>query len=284
MYFSPDTFDEAVSIYAEHPDATLLGGGTDVLVNVAHGRCELDAIIDLKRICDLDFITEKGTDLEIGSMATISDVGENPIISERYPFLQAAALRLGSWQIRNMATIGGNLCNAAPSAELATPLLAANAAVVVVGPNGERKMALSDFFRGPGKTALEEGEIMQKVIIPPLGNGAVGIYMRHQLRRSMDISLINMTVLLELDNQVVSDANIYLGAVAPVPMRAVETEKEIIGQQLDDKVIEAVAATAAAEAKPISDVRATERYRRMMVRVYMRRALTALREGEVFPR
>jgi carbon-monoxide dehydrogenase medium subunit len=244
MYFAPGSLSEAISLYDAHPQATLLGGGTDVLVNVAHGKSTLEAIIDLKRVCGLDFISEDGKNVKIGSTATISDVGESLLIHERYPFLQKAALKLGSWQIRNMATVGGNLCNAAPSAELATPLLAANATAVIVGPNGERKMALSDFFRGPGKTSLGQDEIMKKIILPPLGNGVSGIYMRHQLRRSMDISIVNMTVLLQLNNNIVSDASIYLGAVAPIPMKATETEKKIIGHQLDDQIIEAASETA----------------------------------------
>ncbi|MGI6406172.1 MAG: FAD binding domain-containing protein [Syntrophaceticus sp.] len=284
MYYAPGSLSEAVSLYVAHPQAILLGGGTDVLVNVAHGRSTLKTIIDLKRVCELGFISEEGKNVKIGSMTTISDVGESLVIHERYPFLQKAALKLGSWQIRNMATVGGNLCNAAPSAELATPLLAANATAVLVGPNGERKIALSELFRGPGKTTLGQGEIMKEVVLPPLEDGVSGIYMRHQLRRSMDISIVNMTVLLQFDNDVVSDASIYLGAVAPTPMRAKETEKKLIGHQLDDMVIEAATETAAAEAKPITDVRASEKYRRQMVKVYMKRALTALRDREVSPR
>lgn len=284
MYYAPDSLSEAVSHYVAHPQAKLLGGGTDVLVGVAHGNVTLDAIIDLKRVCELDFISVDGEKVEIGSMATISDVGESLAIHEQYPFLQEAALKLGSWQIRNMATVGGNLCNAAPSAELATPLLAANARAVLVGPDGEREVALSDFFRGPGQTVLQQGEIMQKVVLPSLAAGFEGVYMRHQLRRSMDISIVNMTVLLKFNKDIVSDASIYLGAVAPTPMKATATEKELIGRQLDDQVIEAASEAAAAEAKPITDVRASEKYRRQMVKVYMKRALAALCDREVSPR
>jgi len=284
MYFAPGSLSEAISLYAAHPQAILLGGGTDVLVNAAHGKITLETLIDLKRLRELSYISEGGKNVEIGSMATISDVGESSIIQERYPFLQAAALKLGSWQIRNMATVGGNLCNAAPSAELATPLLAAKAAVAIVGPDGERRMALSDFFRGPGKTALGQDEIMKKIVLPPLENGVSWIYMRHQLRRSMDISIVNMTVLLRLHNNMVSDAAIYLGAVAPMPMKAAETEKKITGRQLDDQIIEAASETAAAEAKPITDVRAGADYRRQMVKVYLKRALMTLRDREVSPR
>jgi carbon-monoxide dehydrogenase medium subunit len=283
-YFAPDTLQEAISLYQENTGAVLVAGGTDVLVNVAHGKSALETIIDLKRIRELDYIATDGARVRIGALATIAAVAESDIISERYPFVKTAATKLGSWQIRNTATVGGNICNAAPSAELATPLLAAGAAVTIAGPAGEKTVPLSDFFLGPGRTALETGAILKEIIVPPLEPGWRGIYCRHQLRRSMDISIVNLTALLQIRNETVLGARIYLGAVAPVPMRAVETEKKLVGNVLSREAIELAAETAGMEARPITDVRASADYRRQMVRVYMKRALTALQGREVSPR
>ena len=153
--------------------------------------------------------------------------------------------------------------------------------MTVAGPEGERSVPLSEFFLGPGQTALKKGEILKEIIAPPLAPEARGIYCRHQLRRSMDISIVNLTALLQIGNGTVMSAGLYLGAVAPVPMRAVETEKKVIGNVLSSEVIETAAETAGMEARPITDVRASAGYRRQMVRVYMKRALIALQGREV---
>jgi carbon-monoxide dehydrogenase medium subunit len=238
-------------------------------------------VLSLKRIGELDYIVEDGGGVRIGALTTITDIAESGVIGQRYPFLQTAAMKLGSWQIRNTATVGGNLCNAAPSAELATPLLAAGAVVTIAGPGCERAMPLAGFFLGPGQTALTRGEILKEISIPPLEPETRGIYCRHQLRRSMDISIVNLTVLLQNKGGVVVGASVYLGAVAPVPMRAVAAERKLLKNMLCSEVIDSAAEAAEMEARPITDVRASANYRRRMVRVYMKRALIALQGKEV---
>lgn len=279
--FSPRTVGEVVAFLAEHPEATVFAGGTDLLVGMAHRKIQPEMIVDLKCIPELNYVRSEGQCLKIGAMATISAVEENTAVREGCPFLAAAASHLGSWQVRNTATVGGNLCNAAPSAEMATPLLALGSEVTLISAQGERTLPLSDFFAGPGQTVLKKGEILKEITVPAIPENGIGVYLRHQLRRSMDISIVNLTVLAVKEGNAVKEARVYLGAVAPVPLRAVETEKVLTGQTLSKEVIEKAGETAAGEARPITDVRASAWYRKRMVKVYAERALTFLAQSEV---
>lgn len=280
-YFAPSTLGEALDYYKKNPEVTLFAGGTDLLVGLEYKKVEMKTILDLKNIPELNYIRTEGNGVKIGAMATITSVEENPQIISQYPFLAEAASKLGSWQIRNTATAGGNICNGAPSAELTPSLLVLDSKVTIVGHNGERTLPLNEFLVGPGKTALNDGEILKEIEVPALPENAVGAYMCHKWRRSMDVAIVNLAVLLVLDGDVIKDARVCLGAVGPTAFRATETEKVLLGNSLNDDVIIQASQTAASEAKPITDVRSSADFRRQMINVYMKRALTALQKREV---
>ncbi|SKC70641.1 FAD binding domain-containing protein [Maledivibacter halophilus] len=280
-YFAPSTLEEAVDYYRKNPEVILFAGGTDLLVGLEYGKVKIENFLDLTNVEELNYICINGNGVKIGAMTTINSVEENPQIISKYPFLADAASKLGSWQIRNTATVGGNICNGAPSAELTPPLLVLDSKVTVIGPDGERTLPLNDFLVGPGKTALYEGEILKEIEVPALPEKAVGVYMCHKWRKSMDVAIANLAVFLVLDGDEIKEARVCLGAVGPTAFRASETEKVLLGNVLKEDVIIKASETAASEAKPITDVRASADYRRRMISVCMKRALTNLQNKEV---
>jgi carbon-monoxide dehydrogenase medium subunit len=191
---------------------------------------------------------------------------------------------MASTQIRNLATIGGNLCNGAPSADLAPPLIALSGSAVVVGPDGERQVPLDEFFLGPGQTALEPGDLLVAVTIPPPQPGSGAVYLKHSPRRAMDIAVVGVAVAMTKSQLPASsfqceDVRIVLGAVAPTPLRARRAEEVLRDQQITEERIEKAALAAADEAQPIDDVRGSAWYRRRMVEVLTRRGLMHLAGG-----
>lgn len=280
-YFSPSTIAEGISFLRNYPAATIFAGGTDLLVSMEYKKVKPKVILDLKGISELNYLKLEEDTLTIGAMTTIADIEENDYMRKYYPILADAASKLGAWQIRNTATIGGNLCNAAPSAELTPPLIVLNSKVTIIGPNGERKLPLEEFFLGPGKTVLKETEILKEIEIPKPSPNAIGAYGCRKWRRTMDVAIVNLAVLLELDGKVIKDARVCLGAVAPTAFRSTKTEETLIGKVLDEELITRVSEIAADDSKPITDVRASADYRKAMVKVYMKRALASIQNREV---
>ena len=190
-----------------------------------------------------------------------------------------AAKVVASTQIRAKGTMAGNLCNASPSADTPPILLAQNAKVLVQGPNKDRYIMMDDFFVGFKKTALEPGEIVTGFVIPPLKEGESAAYIKHAVRKAMDLAIIGVAVKLTMDGDVCKDARIALGAVAPTTMRARNAEKALIGKKLTDDVIVEASLAARDECSPISDIRASAEYRRDMIRVFTKRAIKQALEG-----
>ena len=197
-------------------------------------------------------------------------------MKEKYGILAQAAHKLGSHQVRNLATIGGNLCHAAPSAETASPLIALGASVKLRSVGGERSMLLEEFFKGPGKTALQAGEVLTEIQIPNSLPRTAGVYIKHSIRKAMDLAIVGVAVVVTggEGNGICSDVKIALGAVAPTPIRAKQAEATVRGKKVEDVLIEEAAQIASKEAKPISDVRASAEYREEMVKVLTKRAFT----------
>ena len=274
-YFEPKTLEAALTLLTENgKSACVLAGGTDVLVKMRNGRLMPKTVIGLQRIESLnsiDFDPAKG--LTIGAMARISDVVNHPDIMRVYPALSHAAGVMANVQVRNMGTIAGNLCNAAPSAENAPPLMAMGAQVTTVGPTGSRDIPLDQFFRGPGLTKIEASEIMTSIFVPLPARRSGASYKRISARCGVDIAAVCVGAMVACTEEVCSEVRIVLGAVAPVPMRAPKAEGIIQGQKLTRDLVEEAAAQAAEESKPISDVRATADYRKKMVEVLTFRAL-----------
>jgi CO/xanthine dehydrogenase FAD-binding subunit len=231
------------------------------------------AVISVRRIPGLDRIDVGASAIRIGALTTLTAVIEHPTIQAEYPVLPFTARYMGSPAIRHLATVGGNLCNASPAADLAPVLLVLDAEVGIVGAGGVRRLALERFFGGPGQTALAVGEILAWLEFPRKHAGWTVRYERLDVRRAMDIAIAGVAVALCRDAARVAEARIALGAVAPTPLRVPEAEAALVDGGLEPGAIERVTELAMAAARPIDDVRATAAYRREMVAVLIRRAL-----------
>jgi len=275
-YLEPKDLTEACALLSRYKHrAKLIAGGTDLLVSMKQQGVTPEYVINIKVISDLDYVHYDKDGLRIGALATLSDIESSPLVRERFPVLAEAAHQIAMPAIRNIATIGGNLCNAAPSADMAPPLIGLGAKVKIVGLQGERTVTAEEFFVGPGESALRDGEILTEIQVPNIPPHTGGVYLKMPARTAIDIALVGVAALITLDSKHASivNAKIVLGAVAPTPLRARKAEDVIIGKTVDDKLFEAAAQAAAQEAKPISDVRGSADYRREMVKVFTRLAI-----------
>lgn len=272
-YAAPSSLAEAGRLLRDTEGAMALAGGTDVVVSRQHGKIAPALVVDLRRIPGLDEIRDEGAAVEVGALVTMTSLTRSPVIKEWFPALALAAGAIGCWQVRNRATLGGNLCNASPSADTLPPLLVYGATAVLSDGLGRREVPLEEFLVGPGKTALDRGEMLVALRITKAPPGLCTAYVRRAIRRSMDIPLVNVAVGVRRVDGLVTEARVALGAVASVPFRATEAEKVLVGRPPDTAAFAAAARAAAAAARPITDVRATAEYRDAMVEVFVRRAL-----------
>jgi carbon-monoxide dehydrogenase medium subunit len=250
----------------------MIAGGTDLLLKMKAGRLAPKAIVNIKRIPDLRGLTFN-SHLTMGALTTLEEIKGSPIIRQHYPALSAAAATMASVQIRNLATVGGNMCNAAPSADLAPILIALNAVAVIRGAKGERRVSLEEFFTGPGKSVLGVGELLVSLEVPKQEGRS--IYLKHSPREHMDIAVVGVGIAMQKNS-----ARIILGAVAPIPLRAKKAEEEVMSGSLTKERIERAAKIAAEESKPIDDVRGSVWYRKKMVEVVVKRGLMELVNGD----
>ncbi|MHC4135618.1 MAG: FAD binding domain-containing protein [Planctomycetota bacterium] len=269
-YHRPRTLDEMWRLKETDPDARFIAGGTDLMVGPDLPR----ALISLRSIPGLDGI-EMGPPTRIGALTLVAEVLAHRGIAARFPTLTQACHLFASMQIRNAATVGGNLCNASPAADLAPPLLVHGATVRLSSPGGAREMPLEEFFLGPGRTALAPGEILTDVFLNPPPAGAATTFLR-KTRVRMDIALISVAVLLELEGARCKAARIAAGAVAPTPLRLKMVEALLEGESITPQLAAEAGALAAQSVEPVDDIRTTAAYRRHMVGVYVKRALEEL--------
>jgi carbon-monoxide dehydrogenase medium subunit len=275
-YFKPDSFEAAVRILGEHKGRIRpLAGGTDLLIAMKEKGLTLENVLDLKGIKGFDSIQESKGQIEIGALATIRSIETSPLIRTKIPFLSVAAGMIGSVQIRHRATLGGNLCNASPSAETAPSLFCLAASAEIIDEKGVRVIPLEEFFVGPGQTVLNGSGLMRKILIPPLPPNSACIYFKHSPRRAMDLSVVGVACLLTFDSarRRCTDARIALGAVAPTPLRVKGAETLIRGKEITEKEIEEAADSASREAKPITDVRGSAEYRTDMVHWFVKKGI-----------
>jgi len=277
-YHRPETVEEALALKASIAGAVWLAGGTDLIVRAKSGLERPPAVISLRGIDALSGIDARGEGLRIGALTPLSDVQSHATVNAYFPVLTAAIARMGSVQIRNVATLAGNLCNASPCADSAPPLIVYGARLVLRGPAGERTVSVRDFFHGPRDTARRPGELVTAVDLDAPSPGARGVFFKKG-RVAMDLALVNLAALVEMDGEACRSARLATGAVGPVPIRLTEVEALVEGEALTDARIAEAAALAMASVSPITDVRAGADYRRHLVGVYTRRALEALREG-----
>jgi CO/xanthine dehydrogenase FAD-binding subunit len=231
------------------------------------------AVISIKRIPELGRIEVGASAVRLGALTTLAALIEHPIIRAEYPILPFTARYMGSPAIRHLATVGGNLCNASPAADLSPVLLVLDAEVGIVGPGGARRLALDQFFRGPGRTALGADELLAWLEFPRKHDGWTVRYERLDVRRAMDIAIVGVALALRRAGTRVAEARLALGAVAPTPLRVPAAEAALVEGGLEPAAVERAAGLAMAAARPIDDVRATAEYRREMVGALVRRAL-----------
>jgi carbon-monoxide dehydrogenase medium subunit len=276
-YEKVSSLQEAFDVVSAAKGASVfMAGGTDLLVLIKEGKIRPQRVIDVKGINGMDRFEISKEEFSVGSLTTIRMLETSLAAREKVPLLAQAAAKLGSVQVRNKATIGGNLCNASPSAEMAPALLALEAQAEIYGKTGTRVVDLCEFFIGPGSTILEEGEILTSLKIPLNSHCQGSTYYKLTTRKAMDIAFVGVAVLLELDgDDRINKARIALGAVAPTPIRVPSAEKFLEGKVLSREAAQESAGLAAQACQPISDLRASAEYRREMVNNLCQRGLLA---------
>ena len=275
-FYQPATLAEASRLLKENgPGGRFLAGGTDLVIAMKEKGLLPKYIVDLKRVPGLSGIRENSDgSIAIGALTTMYAIETSPVITKKYPFLAQSAAEVGSIQIRNRATVGGNMANATPSADVAPSLIALNATAKIAGTAGERTMSMEEFFRGPGQNAMSADEILTEITIPKTGAQLVGEYIKFSPRDMMDLAYIGVAVAYNLgSDKKCTGVRIVLGAVAPTPIRAKNSEALLEGKTLTEGLATQVGDEAARESKPISDVRSSADYRRAMVGVMTKRAV-----------
>ena len=274
-YVAPTTVEEAVAVLVEKGEAARpLAGGTDILVQLRGGRRAVDRIVDVKRIPELNELSyDPQSGLRVGAAVPCHRIYEDDAIAEAYPGLMDAATLIGGIQIQGRASLGGNLCNAAPSGDSIPALIAHNAIAEVAGPGGRRDVPVEDFCTAPGRTVLGPGEFLvaMRMPAPPANFGAS--YLRFIPRNEMDIAVAGAGASVVMDGDTVTECRVALASVAPTPVFAEEAGAALVGKAPSDEAIAEAAEAARAAAKPISDMRGTAEYRTHLVGVLTTRAL-----------
>lgn len=273
-YEAPTTVRDAVRLLQTEPGASLLAGGTDLLVQVRAGVKAPTVFVDLKRIADLmRIVVDDVEGLRLGAAAPAADLVAHPDAKRWWPGLAEAAALIGSTQIQNRGSIGGNLCNASPAADTPASLIVSGATCVITGASGERVVPVEQFLTGPGRTALAGGEFLREIRMPRPAPRTSDAYLRLTPRSEMDIAVVGAAVSVTLDPAgVCTAARVALSAVAPTPILVPVAAAALVGSRVDDETLERVAAAARAAARPIDDKRGTVAYRRQVAGVLARRA------------
>jgi CO/xanthine dehydrogenase FAD-binding subunit len=278
-YAKPASLKEVLGLLRKHsPKATLIAGGTDVMINIRNKEFAPEVLISLRGLEGLRYI-EKTDGYHIGALTTHAMLEQSDMVKVELSALNDAACQVGSVQIRNVATIGGNICNAAPSADTAGPLLALGATVVLEGPRGSREVPIVDFFTAPSETVLRNNEVLVEFHIPEKPGRFGSAYWKHSRRKAMDLPLLGIAVALTLtESEEIFNARIALTVAAPVPMRAYKAEEFLNGKPLDNEVLAEAGRIASSEASPRDSLRGKAWYRREMIEVFVPRMATLAAE------
>lgn len=279
-YACPSTISEAVAILAGTDGARPIAGGTDLLVQLGKPgglRERPPLLVSLHGVDELREVNADDEVLRLGAGVTLATLAESADIEDEAPLLAAAARTMASPPVRSRGTVGGNLCNASPAADLAPPLLVYDARVVIIGPRGERTLPLAEFLVGPGRTALERGELLAAVVVPLLPADTRTAHLKHQVGVCASLSVISIALALRVseENGECLDARVAFGAVAPTAVRAPEVEDILKGSGLDAETISRAAVVAGSQCSPIDDIRATCDHRCHLAGVLLPRAISA---------
>ena len=271
-YYEPRSLKEVLELLDRYGDqARILAGGTDLLVKMKARLVEPRVVINVKKIDGLRYIVEDGEQVRVGALTRLRDVENSELVKKYIPALHDAVKSMGSIQIRNMATIGGNLCNASPAADTAPPLLVHNAKVVLSSVGGDRVLPLAEFFKGPGLTVLKPNELLREIIVEKSIAGSSAF--KKVSRVAVDLAIASAAVYVEVEDGFIRNARIALGSVAPKPLRAVKTESLLRGLRIDSREVLNALKTIDEEISPITDVRSTAEYRRYVSKVLVLDAL-----------
>ena len=284
-YHRPRSIEEALSLLQRAAGTALpFAGGTDLLPRWSRGLAQRpDSVVDLKAVEGLKGISRANGEVRLGACTPLSEIASDPVVGSSAPVLAEAAGRIACPQVRNRATVGGNLCNASPAADTAIPCLLLDATHDLASASRDgiavREVPITDFFRGPGSTVLRPDEILTHVRFRPLPEGVFATWDKFGTRPAMEIAVASVGLALRIEDGVTADARVGYGSVAPVPVRGRNAEAVLIGKPLSAEVIAKCEAAAREEISPISDVRATEAYRREVVGVMLRRMLERARHA-----
>ena len=275
-YLQARTLPEAITLLGQDEGTRIVAGATDFLVRWRQGLWKPRIVLSIQHIPGLDGVDyTPTTGLSLGSLVTIRTLELHPLIQQHYPALSQAATTFAGVQIRNLATVGGNICNASPSGDTLPALITYGAECRLAGPEGERLIPLESFFMGPGRTALRPAELLVELHLPPPPPHTGALYIKHSPRSAMDISTVGVAsmVTLEGQNGICREVRISLGAVAPTVMRARSAEALLRGRRLEAGLIQEAARAASEDARPIDDIRGTARHRRAIVEALTGRTL-----------
>ncbi|TET10330.1 MAG: xanthine dehydrogenase family protein subunit M, partial [Candidatus Atribacteria bacterium] len=269
---------ETISILSQYGGkAQILNGGTDLIVGIRDKIIQPEYVVDIKAIPQLNKITYSEQDgLHIGATVTLNEISDSKVVQRNYPILAEACKTVGSYQVRNRATLVGNICNASPAADTAPPLLVLEAKVNIIGPTGEKIVPINEFFTGVKKNILKKGEIVTSVIVPSLRDEWTGVYLKQGRRKDVDLATVGVAVVCIRD-----EIRIALGAVAPTPIRAFKTEELLKGKTIDESLLEKAGKSALTEVSPISDVRSSQEYREEIIKVLVKRAILQAKGGHI---
>lgn len=283
-HIKADSVDNAVALLIENPDARLIAGGTDVLIKLREGKKEFAELVDIHGLKELNFIRQdENNSIVIGSGAVFADIIQSDIIKTHIPMLCEAAQSLGGPQVRNVATIGGNICNGVTSADSASTLFALNAILLIRGENGTRRTPVADFYLGPGRVDLKRGEILTAIEITPDNyQGSYGYYYKYAMRNAMDIATIGCAVSLKTQNHIVTDYRIAYGVAGPVPLRCPETEALVVNSEVSEELLNEISQSIEKDVNPRTSWRASREFRMNIIKELSKRATkeALVRAGE----
>jgi len=272
VYYSPTSIEEALSLLGDHNGkAVLFAGGTDLVSMMKLRKTTPEALVSLKGIEGMDYIRKDGARLRIGPLASIASIQASELIREEFFSLHETTKGFATPQIRNMATIGGNICRSSPCANTPPPLMTLGAGVRLVGQAGERLIKLEDFFTAAGENALDR-EVLAEIVVPLL-EGSCGTAFKELTRNSSDVSKVTCSVCVSVQDGKCADIKVVLGSVADRIVRAKKTEAALTGQPLDEKLIEEAAELVVPDIAPITDARSEAEYRREVSKVLVRRTI-----------
>ncbi|NOX32622.1 MAG: xanthine dehydrogenase FAD-binding subunit XdhB [Deltaproteobacteria bacterium] len=262
------SIDEAIALLIENPGARLIAGGTDILIKLRHGKQGFSELVDIHDLPQLRFIKlDENNDILIGSGAVFNDIIESGIIQTHIPMLKDAAQSVGGPQIRNVATIGGNICNGVTSADSASSLFALDAVLEIRGRKTKRNIPVSDFYFGPGRVDLKKGEILTNIRISQKNyKGSSGFYYKYAMRNAMDIATIGCAVSLKTKNHVLEDYRIAFGVAGPVPMRCKITEETMRNKKVSRKLLQDISQAVEKDVNPRTSWRATKEFRMNIIK------------------